>query len=110
MSETRGFGVLSRGMPSAPGLGRIAWAILRCEWTQPHPEGRGSMNWDSIQGNWKELKGKVRSKWAKLTDDDLENIAGKKDVLLGRLQQRYGFKRDQAERELDDFLNGIPKH
>ena len=68
------------------------------------------MNWDSIQGNWKELKGKVRSKWAKLTDDDLEHIAGKKDVLLGRLQQRYGFKKDQAERELDDFLNGIPKH
>jgi len=68
------------------------------------------MNWDSIQGNWKELKGKVRSKWAKLTDDDLEHIAGKKDMLLGRLQQRYGFKKDQAERELDDFLNGIPKH
>jgi len=68
------------------------------------------MNWDSIQGNWKELKGKVRSKWAKLTDDDLEHIAGKKDVLLGRLQQRYGFKKDQAERELDDFLDGIPKH
>jgi uncharacterized protein YjbJ (UPF0337 family) len=74
------------------------------------PRRRGSMNWDSIQGNWKELKGKVRSKWAKLTDDDLEHIAGKKDVLLGRLQQRYGFKKDQAERELDDFLNGIPKH
>lgn len=68
------------------------------------------MNWDSIQGNWKELKGKVRSKWAKLTDDDLEHIAGKKDVLLGRLQQRYGYQKDQAERELDDFLNGIPKH
>ena len=68
------------------------------------------MNWDSVQGNWKELKGKVRSKWAKLTDDDLENIAGKKDVLLGRLQQRYGFKKDEAERELDTFLSGMPKH
>jgi len=67
------------------------------------------MNWDSVQGNWKELKGKVRSKWAKLTDDDLENIAGKKDVLLGRLQQHYGFKKDEAERELDTFLNGMPK-
>jgi uncharacterized protein YjbJ (UPF0337 family) len=64
-----------------------------------------SMNWDSIEGNWKEFKGKLRSKWAKLTDDDLENIAGKKDVLLGRLQQHYGLKKDEAERQLDTFLN-----
>lgn len=67
------------------------------------------MNWDQVSGNWKELKGKLRSKWAKLTDDDLENIAGKKDVLLGRLQQRYGFHKERAERELDDFLGEIPK-
>jgi uncharacterized protein YjbJ (UPF0337 family) len=66
------------------------------------------MNWDQISGNWKEFKGKVRTKWARLTDDDLENIAGKKDQLLGRLQQRYGYHKDRAERELDDFLNDIP--
>jgi uncharacterized protein YjbJ (UPF0337 family) len=54
------------------------------------------MNWDTVEGNWKELKGKLRSKWAKLTDDDLENIAGKKDAFLGRLQQHYGFKKDEA--------------
>jgi uncharacterized protein YjbJ (UPF0337 family) len=63
------------------------------------------MNWDTVEGNWKELKGKIRSKWAKLTDDDLENIAGKKDVLLGRLQQHYGFKKDEAEQQVDAFLN-----
>jgi len=71
------------------------------------------MNWDQISGNWKELKGKVRTKWARLTDDDVENIAGKKDQLLGRLQQRYGYHKDRAERELDEFLNDIsapPKH
>ena len=62
------------------------------------------MNWDTVEGNWKELKGKIRSKWAKLTDDDLENIAGKKDVLLGRLQQHYGFKKDEAEKQVDAFL------
>ncbi len=66
------------------------------------------MNWDSVEGNWKELKGKLRSKWAKLTDDDLENIAGKKDVLLGRLQQHYGIKKDEAEKQLDAFLSGVP--
>jgi len=63
------------------------------------------MNWDTVEGNWKELKGKIRSKWAKLTDDDLENIGGKKDVLLGRLQQHYGFKKDEAEKQVDAFLN-----
>jgi uncharacterized protein YjbJ (UPF0337 family) len=67
------------------------------------------MNWDQISGNWKEFKGKVRSKWAKLTDDDLENIAGKKDALLGRLQHRYGFHKERAEKEIDSFLDEIPK-
>ncbi|HEX4473629.1 MAG TPA: CsbD family protein [Polyangiaceae bacterium] len=66
------------------------------------------MNWDNIQGNWKELKGKLRSKWGKLTDDDLEHIAGKKDALLGRLQQHYGFAKDEAERQLDSFINEVP--
>ncbi|HEX4339692.1 MAG TPA: CsbD family protein [Polyangiaceae bacterium] len=66
------------------------------------------MNWDTVEGNWKELRGKLRSKWAKLTDDDLENIGGKKDVLLGRLQQHYGFHKDEAEKQLDAFLNSTP--
>jgi uncharacterized protein YjbJ (UPF0337 family) len=65
------------------------------------------MNWDQIKGEWKEAKGKLRSKWAKLTDDDVENIAGKKDVLIGRLQQRYGWKKDQAERDVDDYLKTL---
>ncbi len=66
------------------------------------------MNWDALQGNWKELKGKIRSHWGKLTDDDLETIAGKKDMLLGRLQHRYGFHKEQAEREIDSFVNAMP--
>ena len=65
------------------------------------------MNWEQIEGKWKELKGKARSKWGKLTDDDLENVAGKKDMLLGRLQQRYGYKRDQAEKEVDTWITGL---
>jgi len=66
------------------------------------------MNWDQVEGNWMEFKGKVRSKWAKLTDHDLDQIAGKKDVLLGRLVQHYGWKRDEAERQLDEFIKGVP--
>lgn len=62
------------------------------------------MNWDRVKGSWKELKGKVKEKWGKLTDDDLTTIAGQRDQLLGKLQQQYGYTRDQAEREVDDFL------
>ena len=61
------------------------------------------MNWDRIEGNWKQLKGKVKLKWGKLTDDDLDQIAGKKDELVGKLQERLGIARDQAEREVHDW-------
>jgi uncharacterized protein YjbJ (UPF0337 family) len=63
------------------------------------------MNWDHIQGRIKEVGGKVKSKWAKLTDDDIKLLDGKKDEFLGKLQQKYGYKKDEAERELDGFLN-----
>jgi uncharacterized protein YjbJ (UPF0337 family) len=66
-----------------------------------------TMNWDKISGEWRELQGKFRAKWGKLTDDDLETISGKKDQLIGRLQQRYGYQKDHAEREVDDFLKTI---
>ena len=61
------------------------------------------MNWDTVKGQWKQLKGKVRNKWGKLTDDDLDVIAGKKDQLAGKLQERYGYEKAQAEKELDEF-------
>jgi uncharacterized protein YjbJ (UPF0337 family) len=61
------------------------------------------MNWDTVKGQWKQVKGKIREKWGKLTDDDLETISGQKDQLVGKLQQRYGLKKDQAEKEIDDF-------
>ncbi len=59
------------------------------------------MNWDQIQGKWKQMKGSVRQKWAKLTDDDLEYIAGNREHFAGRLQERYGIAREEAERQLD---------
>lgn len=59
------------------------------------------MNWDVIKGKWQELKGEGRKQWAKLTDDDWQEVAGEKDKLLGKLQQRYGWAKDQAEREVD---------
>lgn len=65
------------------------------------------MNWDQIAGQWRQAKGTLRAKWAKLTDDDMEAIAGRKDVLIGRLQQRYGHHREDAEREVDEFLQRL---
>lgn len=59
------------------------------------------MNWDEIEGNWKQLKGKARSQWGKLTNDELELINGKRTELTGLLQARYGHAKEQAEREID---------
>lgn len=61
------------------------------------------MNSDTISGNWKQLKGKVKEKWGKLTEDDLTIIEGKKDQLVGKIQERYGYARDRAEKEADEF-------
>jgi uncharacterized protein YjbJ (UPF0337 family) len=70
-----------------------------------------AMNWTQIEGQWNELTGKVRSQWAKLTDDDLANIAGKKDQLLGKLQQRYGLLKADAEVQVEKWLAKIsPGH
>jgi uncharacterized protein YjbJ (UPF0337 family) len=62
------------------------------------------MNWDRVEGNWKQLKGKARQQWGKLTNDDLEVIAGKRTELSGRLQERYGIAKDDADRQIDDWL------
>ena len=65
------------------------------------------MNKDVLEGQWKELKGKVKAKWAKLTDDDLDYISGKSDQLKGTLQKRYGYEKDKAEKEVDSFLKTL---
>jgi uncharacterized protein YjbJ (UPF0337 family) len=65
------------------------------------------VNWDQIEGNWKQLKGKVREKWADVTDDDLQLIKGKRDQLIGKLQERRGIARQQAEREVEDWARAL---
>ena len=61
------------------------------------------MNWDQVEGKWKQLKGSVKERWGKLTDDDLDVVAGKRDQLAGRLQERYGITKQQAEAEIDQW-------
>ena len=62
------------------------------------------MNWDRIEGKWKQASGKVREKWGKLTDDDLTVIAGRRDQLVGKIQERYGLAKDAAEKQVDEFV------
>ena len=61
------------------------------------------MNWDRIEGDWKQLKGRAQQKWAKLTDDDLFFIRGKREELVGKVQSLYGKRKDEVEREVDEW-------
>jgi uncharacterized protein YjbJ (UPF0337 family) len=65
------------------------------------------MNWDIIKGKWKQLKGDARKQWGKLTDSDWEEVAGEKDKFLGKLQERYGWSREQAERDADNYFRHV---
>jgi uncharacterized protein YjbJ (UPF0337 family) len=62
------------------------------------------MNWDQIEGKWKQLTGSVKQQWGKLTDDDLEQIAGTRDRFVGKLQERYGLAKEEAQRKADEWL------
>jgi uncharacterized protein YjbJ (UPF0337 family) len=65
------------------------------------------MNWDRIEGNWKQFSGKVKEKWGQLTDDDLTRVNGNREQLEGVLQQRYGYAKDQAKAEIDRWSNTL---
>ncbi len=65
------------------------------------------MNWDQVQGNWKQVKGKLKQNWGKLTDDDIATIDGTREELAGRLQSRYGYAREKAENEIDEWIGRV---
>ena len=65
------------------------------------------MNSDRIEGNWKQVKGKIKEKWGRLTDDELEVINGRKDQLVGAIQEQYGKSRDDAEREVNAYFDSL---
>jgi uncharacterized protein YjbJ (UPF0337 family) len=65
------------------------------------------MNWDQIEGKWKQYAGKTREKWGKLTDDDLDVIRGKRDQLVGKIQERYGIAKQEAEKQVDEFVRSF---
>ena len=61
------------------------------------------MNWDQVQGNWMQVKGKVKEQWGKLTDDHLDVIRGRRDQLAGKIQEAYGIGKEEAERQIESF-------
>ena len=65
------------------------------------------MNWDQISGQWKQMKGKAKVQWGKLTDDDLDILDGQRDQLVGRIQERYGIDKDEAERQVDTWSRNM---
>ena len=63
------------------------------------------MNWDQVAGDWKQSKGKILAKWGKLTDDELDVIEGKREMLAGKIQEKYGIVKEEAEKQVHEFLN-----
>jgi uncharacterized protein YjbJ (UPF0337 family) len=66
------------------------------------------MNWDEVQGKWTQLKGSVIQQFGKLTNDDVEMIAGQRDKLVGKLQERYGYAREEAQKRADEWMRAVP--
>jgi len=65
------------------------------------------MNWDQIEGKWKQMTGSIKQQWGKLTDDDLNVIAGKQDQLAGKIQERYGISKEEASKQIRDWTNSL---
>ena len=61
------------------------------------------MNWDVIQGKWKQLSGTIKQRWGKITDDELDQLGGHRDKLVGKIQERYGVQKDEAEKQVNEW-------
>ena len=94
----------SPGRNSHAGVNVLSGArqIQPCAIFEPR---RTPMNWDRIEGNWKQFRGKVQQQWGKLTDDDLDLVEGRRVELVGKIQERYGIAKDEAERQVDSWSN-----
>ncbi len=65
------------------------------------------MNWDQVEGKWKQTKGQIKEKWGRLTDDDLDVIGGRRQQLIGKIQERYGLAKEAAESQADEFVKNL---
>jgi uncharacterized protein YjbJ (UPF0337 family) len=76
----------------------------RCSAAKRRSNEETVMDWSRVEGNWKQVKGKLKEKWGQLTDDDLDKIAGRREQLEGKIQERYGLTRDMVRKDVDDWL------
>ena len=101
---------------SAALLGRPGWVVVFGKSSEPKSSFMRfdfdgalteamAMDWTRIEGNWKQMKGTIKEQWGELTDDDLDQIAGKRDQLEGKIQERYGYEKDRARSDIDDWYN-----
>jgi len=67
------------------------------------------MNWDQFEGKWKQMKGSLKEKWNKFTDDDLDRIAGRREQLIGKIQERYGIAKEAAEKQADEWFHALDR-
>ncbi|WP_417829276.1 CsbD family protein [Thalassospira sp.] len=65
------------------------------------------MNWDQIEGRWKQMRGDIKSQWGRLTDDDVDQVDGQRDKLVGRVQEAYGIEREEADRQVRDWIEKL---
>ena len=63
------------------------------------------MDWNRVEGNWKQFKGKVKEQWGKLTDDDIDEVNGRREQLEGKIQERYGIEKDRVKKDIDNWYN-----
>jgi uncharacterized protein YjbJ (UPF0337 family) len=82
----------------------LACKARRPNVTAPLKRKEFAMDWNRIEGNWKQLKGKVKEQWGQLTDDELDLIAGRREQLEGKIQERYGITKDAARKDVDDWI------
>lgn len=82
---------------------RIALVVI----TRQKIHRKKVMNWDQIEGNWKQFTGKLKEKWGDLTDDELDQIAGNREQLEGKLQEKYGKSKEEAKKEVDDMVSSL---
>lgn len=68
-------------------------------------DGMDLMNWDAVEGNWKQIKGRAREQWGRITNDEVDVIAGRRDKLIGKLQEHYGIAREEAERQIREWAD-----
>jgi uncharacterized protein YjbJ (UPF0337 family) len=83
------------------------WARAQVKAHMSNDTGELVMDWDRVQGNWKQFKGRVKEKWGNLTDDDLDRVAGQREQLEGIIQQRYGIQKDQVRKDVDTWLKSV---